>query len=132
MLAAIRRSEADLTALRHWREEMDRTKLSQDVGVGADIEFHRAVATASGNGKVADFQRYLSLLLSQSVTIARNNTLTQRGPAHVDSVINDHRDIYHAINAGSAADARSAMRRHLLLAATRLGVIGEGEVALLS
>lgn len=131
-LAAVRRSQDDLATLRHWLEEMDRTKLDGDFGVGADIEFHRAVASASGNGKVVDFQRYLSLLLHQSVTVARNNTLKQKGPAHVDSVIEEHGDIYRAIGAGSAADARNAMRRHLLLAATRLGVIGEGEAALLS
>ncbi|WP_146126865.1 FadR/GntR family transcriptional regulator [Labrys okinawensis] len=130
-LAAVRRSEADLVLLRHWLQEMDRTKLGQDLGAGADIEFHRAVAVASGNGKVADFQRYLSLLLHQSVTIARNNTL-QKGPAHVDSVIGEHGDIYRAIETGSAANARSAMRRHLLLAAARLGVIGEEEAALLA
>lgn len=131
-LAAVRRSEADLSVLRHWLQEMDRTKLGEDLGVGADIEFHRAVAAASGNGKVADFQRYLSLLLHQSVTVARSNTLTQKGPAHVDSVIGEHGDIYRAIEAGSAANARSAMRRHLLRAATRLGVIGEEEAALLA
>lgn len=131
-LASIRRSQADLAMLRHWLAEMDRTKLGPDLGVGADIEFHRAVATASGNGKVADFQRYLSLLLHQSVTIARKNTLTRKGPAHVDGVIDEHGDIYRAIEAGCAADARNAMRRHLLLAATRLGVIGQEEVALLS
>ncbi|TIU04799.1 MAG: FadR family transcriptional regulator, partial [Mesorhizobium sp.] len=131
-LASIRRSQADLVALRHWLEEMDRTKLGQDVGVAADIEFHRAVAAASGNGKVADFQRYLSLLLNQSVTIARINTLKQRGPAHVDGVIGEHRDIFHAIDAGSAADARSAMRRHLLQAAMRLGVMEGKEVVMLS
>ena len=130
-LAAIRRSQDDLAALRHWLEEMDRTKLGQDLGVGADIEFHRAVAAASGNGKVADFQRYLSLLLHQSVTVARNNTL-QKGPAHVDSVIEEHGDIYRAVEACSAANARNAMRRHLLLAATRLGVIGVEEAALLA
>lgn len=131
-LAAIRRSQADLVALRHWLEEMDRTKLGQDIGVAADIEFHRAIAAASGNGKVAEFQRYLSLLLNQSVTIARTNTLTRRGSAPVDGVVGEHRDIYHAIDAGSAAEARSAMRRHLLLAAMRLGVIEADEVAKLS
>ncbi|WP_448953589.1 FadR/GntR family transcriptional regulator [Labrys neptuniae] len=131
-LAAIRRSPADLAALRHWLEEMDRTKLGQDLGVGADIEFHRAVAAASGNGKVAEFQRYLSLLLHQSVTIARSNTLKQKGPAYVDSVIGEHSDICLAIEAGSAANARDAMRRHLLQAAMRLGLIGEEEAALLS
>jgi len=129
-LAAVRRSEADLAVLAHWLGEMDRTKHGADVGVGADIEFHRAVAAASGNGKLADFQRYLSSLLSESVTIARTNTLKQ--PALVDAVIEEHRRIHRAIGEGSAARAREAMRSHLLHAAMRLSVIGEAEAAQLA
>jgi len=124
-LAAVRRTDADLKALAHWLEEMDRTKHGADFGVGADIEFHRTVATASGNGKVADFQRYLSVLLRQSVSVARSNTLKQ--PALVDRVIDEHRRIHDAIAAGSAPTARDAMRRHLLSAAMRLGLLDAGE-----
>ncbi|MFE0757428.1 FadR/GntR family transcriptional regulator [Inquilinus sp. NPDC058860] len=126
-LAAVRRTDADLEALAHWLEEMDRTKHGADFGVAADIEFHRTVAAASGNGKVADFQRYLSVLLRQSVSVARGNTLKQ--PALVDRVIDEHRRIHRAIAGESAAAAREAMRRHLLAAARRLGLLDEAEAA---
>ncbi|MQT11570.1 FadR/GntR family transcriptional regulator [Segnochrobactrum spirostomi] len=126
-LAAVRRTEADLEALGHWLREMDRTKHGEDFGVAADVEFHRTVALASGNGKIADFQLYLSMLLRQSVSVARNNTL--KTPALVDGVIEEHRRLHAAIAEGAAEAARAAMRRHLLAAAGRLGLIDETEAA---
>lgn len=124
-LAAVRRTEADLEALGHWLNELDRTKHGEDFGVAADVEFHRTIALASGNGKIADFQLYLSMLLRQSVSVARSNTL--KTPALVDGVIEEHRRLHAAIAAGAAEDARAAMRRHLLSAAGRLGLIDAAE-----
>lgn len=120
-LAAKRRSHDELTRIVRAFEKMESTKAGADFGVNADVEFHRLIALATGNSKLASFQRYLSVFLEQSITAARANTLRTH-PGQVNDVMGEHRAIFEAIKAQLPDQAREAMRGHLLSAQSRLGL----------
>jgi GntR family transcriptional repressor for pyruvate dehydrogenase complex len=118
-LAAARRVPDDLARIKRALGAIEATKAGPDFGVEADAEFHRAIALATGNSKIASFQRYLSVFLLQSITAARSNTLKAGA---VDEVMGEHAAILAAIEAGDVKAARAAMRAHLTNAQARLGL----------
>ncbi len=121
-LAAARRAPDDLARIRRALTAIEATKGGPDFGVEADAEFHRAIALATGNSKIASFQRYLSVFLVQSIAAARANTRAAL-PGAVDEVTAEHAAICAAIEAGDAPGARTAMRAHLTNAQGRLGLV---------
>jgi len=121
-LAAQRRAPDDLSRIKRALWAIETTKSGPDFGVEADAEFHRAIALATGNSKIASFQRYLSVFLLQSIAAARANTRAAL-PGAVDEVMGEHEAILAAIEAGDAACARTAMRAHLRNAQGRLGLL---------
>jgi GntR family transcriptional repressor for pyruvate dehydrogenase complex len=120
-LAAARMVPDNLMRIKAALGMIEATKSGPDFGVQADADFHRAIALATGNSKIASFQRYLSVFLVQSITAARANT-RQSLPGAVDEVMGEHQAIYAAIEAEDAAGARAAMRAHLTNAQARLGL----------
>jgi GntR family transcriptional repressor for pyruvate dehydrogenase complex len=120
-LAAARMVPDHLMRIKRALGEIEATKSGPDFGVQADTDFHRAIALATGNSKIAAFQRYLSVFLLQSITAARENT-RQTLPGAVDEVMGEHQAIYAALEAGDAKAARAAMRAHLTNAQARLGL----------
>jgi len=118
-LAAARRVPDDMMRIKRALGAIEATKTGPDFGVEADAEFHRAIALATGNSKIAAFQRYLAVFLLRSITAARANTLKAGA---VDEVMGEHAAICAAIEAGDAKAARAAMRAHLKNAQARLGV----------
>lgn len=80
-----------------------------------DIRFHRTIARASGNPILAALMETItsSLYDSRRKTVERSRNLR-------DSA-NLHREIYKAIRAHQAADARRLMERHLKRAETAEG-----------
>jgi GntR family transcriptional repressor for pyruvate dehydrogenase complex len=120
-LAARRRVPEDCTRIAKALAAIEATKLGPDLGVAADAQFHRAIALATGNSKIAAFQQYLSVFLLESIAAARANTL-QTQPATVNEVTGEHAAIFRAIEAGDAEAARGAMRTHLNNAQERLGL----------
>jgi len=77
----------------------------------ADLAFHVAVASATGNAALAGVvdrlwqEQYAPVfsLLSQRVSLSENWPATLKG----------HQDIYEAIRAGKPKPAKAAMRAHL-------------------
>jgi len=120
-LAALRRVPDDLTRIKRALAAIEATKGGPDFGVEADADFHRAIALATGNSKIASFQRYLAVFLVQSIAAARANTRASL-PDAVDEVMGEHQAIFSAIEAGDAPAARAAMRAHLTNAQQRLGL----------
>jgi DNA-binding FadR family transcriptional regulator len=121
-LAALRRAPEDMMRIKRALAAIEATKSGPDFGVEADAEFHRAIALATGNSKIAAFQRYLSVFLLQSIAAARANT-REVLPGAVDEVMGEHQAISAAIEAGDAQGARAAMRAHLANAQGRLGLV---------
>jgi DNA-binding FadR family transcriptional regulator len=105
-LAASRRSEVDLRALRISVDRFSRFRTTK-ARVDEDVRFHTAIATASQNvllqrlvGEMREVLREQSLALA-AVT-GRRNVATS-----------EHRSIFEAVLAGQADEAAEAMRSHL-------------------
>ena len=90
-----------------------------DGGVDADLEFHRAVALATGNDYIARVVGFVTEHMRESIMAARRRA--EVGEI-VEITIAEHAAIHDAILAGAAAAARQAMERHIINAAQRVGV----------
>jgi GntR family transcriptional repressor for pyruvate dehydrogenase complex len=77
-----------------------------------DIDFHRIVATASGNPIIAAVVEMVSALYYEQ----RRVTAGQASDRDMRDAAQSHRDIYQAIRAGDPDAARRAMNDHLLRA----------------
>ena len=77
-----------------------------------DINFHRAVAAASGNPIVASLVEMVSALYYES----RRDTAARASERDLRDAAEMHRRIYQAIRAHDAASARDSMQTHLLQA----------------
>jgi GntR family transcriptional regulator, transcriptional repressor for pyruvate dehydrogenase complex len=75
-----------------------------------DMQFHRAVALASGNPIVA------TLMDMVTVALYEMKVQTIEHATHLEESAAMHRKIYQAIRAGKADAAREAMTKHLELA----------------
>ncbi len=113
-LAAVRRSDADVDALREFVEEMNASADDPARYVQADIGFHLRVARASGNTSLAGVMTSIRSLLQ--VWIAR---VTDDGGENLDSR-REHQDILDAIQVGDRPGARVAMQAHMDAAYSRL------------
>jgi GntR family transcriptional repressor for pyruvate dehydrogenase complex len=71
------------------------------------VRFHRTIAQASGNPILAALMETITTALYDE-----RRTTAERARDRKTS-LEAHREIYRAIRAGSAAEARSAMERHL-------------------
>ncbi|WP_306892427.1 FadR/GntR family transcriptional regulator [Agromyces albus] len=105
-LAAIRRSEAQVTALQELHEQMQ-AETNAEAWVQLDISFHGAIAAASGN------PIFQVVLESISGALSSQSSLLNLGPGRRESADIEHRGIVSAIARGSVAEAEDAMEFHL-------------------
>jgi DNA-binding FadR family transcriptional regulator len=107
-LAAQRATPADLERLNSALDRMARPLDDPEVAALAELEFHRAIATAT--------QNQLLVLLHESTSEAigdvRSNNLP-REPAERSLVLRAHRSILDAVYAHDPTAAQAAMREHL-------------------
>jgi GntR family transcriptional regulator, transcriptional repressor for pyruvate dehydrogenase complex len=84
-----------------------------EAAVAEDFAFHQAIAEATGNPHFMRFLEFLGrfLIPRQSVRIGLKTGQDLR--TYLQRIQAEHRAIATAINAGQAATARAAMRRHL-------------------
>ena len=120
-LAAKRGTSAHKRAISAALERMRGADRWADGGVDADLEFHRAVALATGNGYIAKVVSFVSEHMRDSIMATRRRP-SARLDAIVDITIAEHVAIHDAILAGAAAEARTAMERHIINAAARVGI----------
>jgi DNA-binding FadR family transcriptional regulator len=102
-LAAMRRNEAQLAALREALDDMLQAQQAGESTVEADVRFHRILAESSANRYFVDLQGQLGRVLS-----AR-----ERPPGGFERMHREHEDIVDAIARQDADAARAAMRTHL-------------------
>jgi DNA-binding FadR family transcriptional regulator len=102
-LAAMRRSEAQLAALREALDDMLQAQQAGESTVEADVRFHRILAESSANRYFVDLQGQLGRVLG-----AR-----ERPPGSFERMHHEHEDIVEAIARQDADAARAAMRTHL-------------------
>jgi GntR family transcriptional regulator, transcriptional repressor for pyruvate dehydrogenase complex len=87
--------------------------------IDADLNFHRAIARASGNTYIATFISFISEHVRETIAVGRS-TLDPDMNAEIQ--VKEHSAIHEAILKGEAAQSRAAMRKHLANAAKRLGI----------
>ncbi len=105
-LAAGRRTAEDLARLEQAQKVLGNPRRSLEAHVQADMDFHAALAGATGNPL---FQTVLAPI-QQLLIDSRRRTLGRYGSA----LAHEHHDrILAAVRAGDAAAAEQAMRRHI-------------------
>ncbi|TXC69666.1 FadR family transcriptional regulator [Sphingomonas ginsenosidivorax] len=111
-LAAERRTDADLTAM---RAALDAMEDSHDMteSVAADAAFHAAIARASKNDYFQRFTDFLGVRLVPSRRLYLQTDDPAAHRAYARTINRDHQAIYRAIEAQDPARARSAARRHM-------------------
>ena len=114
--AAERASAEHLRSLRAAADEM-RTGMSAEDAALADVGFHRAIATATGN----EFFELLADSIREVLITAQLPTLSK--PTIIRGAIRHHDLILEQIVAGDPDGAREAMRAHLADAERGLRVV---------
>ncbi|MBX9457018.1 MAG: FadR family transcriptional regulator [Rhizobium sp.] len=123
-LAAVRGGDADLARIKAAVDRMGGEERWEEGSIDADLEFHREIARATGNGFFFTFITFIGERIRGSIEYAR---LTN--PLHDLVAINvpEHVAIYDALVARDPAASGVAMRRHIMGAAERVGVILPGQ-----
>jgi len=121
-LAAAARTERDLTRIaRHLAEMADATEEGLDYAehrLDAEDAFYRAIAEASGNAYYVEFVGMIERNVSDNLrSVAIKNAMTVEWGREV---LDEHRAVYTALDAGDAEKARIATRTHFERAAQRL------------
>jgi len=105
-LAALKRTDADLVRLESTQKVLGNPRRSLEAHAQADLEFHKALADATGNPLFGTVLAPIQQLLMES----RRHTLSRYGTgiAH-----RHHARILAAVRAGKARSAEQAMRLHI-------------------
>jgi GntR family transcriptional repressor for pyruvate dehydrogenase complex len=106
-LAAERRTEEDLQAMRTALADMESDILTGGHGVEGDRRFHAAVTAAGHSTLLAEFMHNIS----EAVAESRNESLRQ--PGRPTRSLDQHMRILEAVQAGDPEAAAAAMRRHV-------------------
>ncbi|BCP55238.1 GntR family transcriptional regulator [Kaistia sp. 32K] len=118
-LAAERRTDADIAAMREALETMTNVPYGSVTWLATDLNFHKTVAAATGNSYMVQFLTFVSERVRDSI-LASGNQKKSEDLARV--TIGEHQRILDAIEAGDADGTRSAMLAHLSGAAQRVGL----------
>jgi len=120
-LAAERRTQSDLNAIRASLEAMDRALALGESGAQADDAFHGTIAAAAKNPYLQRVVNFVSAQFSESRSLtwapADDPRLRKRAQ-------NEHHRLFDAIVARDAAAARRYAAAHLDGVETRLGTVG--------
>lgn len=117
--AAQNRTPEMLAAIREALERMEAAMSGGMVGKNADLEFHIAVARASGNEFFEAVMQSMRTPIEFAINLARSLTLT-RPLEHLRAVQTEHVVMFEAIEAGDKDAARLAMRTHIENACRRV------------
>ena len=119
-LAALRRSKKNLDVLKRCLQGMALAVEKDDSGIFPDLEFHQAIARASGNQHVCDLMVFLNDKVSGVIGAARGHSRQHSG--FPEKVQGEHEAIFQAIEAQDPDKAREAALVHLKNSAKRLGL----------
>ena len=103
-LAAMRATPGDLAAIGRWLTAMEAAIEDDDRFINADLGFHAAVLTASGNSLLLQLNRAIGLVLrfSRDVTVSVPGSSAASMPFH--------RNVLEAICSGDPNEAEARMR----------------------
>lgn len=121
-LAAHRRTDAQLEAIRSALERLHGRVEPVRPSAEADAEFHLAIAAAANNSNFFNILRHLR---NNIIPRARLDIATL-APEDMARVTQEHQDIYNAIRNRDPETARAAMRSHLSNSRERLMRVARG------
>jgi GntR family transcriptional regulator, transcriptional repressor for pyruvate dehydrogenase complex len=107
-LAALRRTDQDLEAMRGALRSMHQGLRSPERYVGGDVHFHLAIATATHNRMATYMMRAIRDVLHRALLSIYHI------PGSPQRSLGQHDQILEAITGGRAEPARERMRQHLL------------------
>ena len=119
-LAAQRRTEANLKAM---REALDAVAAAVDAGrdaVAADFQFHLEIARATQNSHFAELMGTLGSMIIPRARLAAMDSANDERRQYLRRVNGEHESIYDAIVGQDPDGARAAMRTHLANSRERL------------
>ncbi|WP_306316468.1 MULTISPECIES: FadR/GntR family transcriptional regulator [unclassified Streptomyces] len=117
-LAATRATPADVARMRAALEAIDEAVAAGGDGTDEDLAFHRSIAESTGNPVLVSTVRYLGEVSRGGIRVTRANEA--RRDDFFEAVRSEHQAILTAIENSDAKAARTAARRHMKQAATRL------------
>ncbi|MBL8311828.1 MAG: FadR family transcriptional regulator [Burkholderiales bacterium] len=117
-LAAQRRTDADLMAIRNALGDMSAALSVRADGADADDRFHNAIAAATHNPQITRFVEFLGAQFSASRKVTWDHTGYAVGIAEVGHA--DHIAILEAIESSDAAAARVRAHAHVQRALDRV------------
>lgn len=117
-LAAERRTEEDLQAIKRCLDDMYADIEEGRTGVDDDLCFHTQIVKATGNPYFVELLGVLENRARKLIRAARTNSARYKGLAQ--EAQGEHQAIFDAIEAGDRNRARRAATRHLKNAAKRL------------
>jgi DNA-binding FadR family transcriptional regulator len=112
-LAAARRTDAHLEAMREAMATMNDAITKGEDSIRADLEFHRVIAEATGNAHFLKLFNYLGELVIPRAKLRTFELTGQTRQDYLDRVNREHAKVYDAIAARDGAAAGEAMRLHL-------------------
>ena len=117
-LAAQRRSAADMQRIEAAVQALDGAVKAGGNGVSEDVQFHRAIADASGNPFLIQTLEYLGQFLHGATQVTRANEA--RRVDFAQQVQHEHAAIVQALEAGDPEAARQAAAGHMGNAIVRI------------
>ena len=111
-LAAERASSAQIRAVVDCLDAIDAAIRRGEDAIVQDFALHCSIADATGNPQFKRFLEHLGRFIIPRQTIRGGPGIPKR--AYRETFQREHRDIVQAIRSGAVAQARAAMRRHLL------------------
>ncbi|MBU3058992.1 FadR/GntR family transcriptional regulator [Pseudomonas indica] len=119
-LAAQRRTDEQLAAMRAALDAMKQSAAHASDAVSSDFQFHLQIAKSTGNRYFTDIMTHLgtSIIPRTRVNSARISHDDQ--PSYLARLTREHEEIYEAIARQDSDAARAAMRLHLTNSRERL------------
>ena len=118
-LAAERRSDADLAAIKEALDSLEAAIRSGRVGQDEDIAFHAAVTRATQNKYFILVAESIAEHTAFGIQLSRTLSLHQSSE-RLFTVQREHIAVYEAVREGTPSAARDAMRRHIQNARARI------------
>lgn len=112
-LAAMRRSEQDLEAM---RQTLDQFWASIEQGgdtVELDVQFHKQIAMASANHYFSDVLDHLGNMVMPRARVGSGKLIRDTSAEYLRKICGEHETIYSAILRKDSRMARAAMHLHL-------------------
>ncbi len=119
-MAALRGTQAQFDAISATLDRLEDAERWDADGVDVDIEFHLAIADASGNPLMREVISFLTAGMRQTIVATRARSGEVIGEVK-RLTIDEHRAIRDAIVARDPMAARRAVAAHIVRAAHRLG-----------